>query len=151
MRRARFSHPRSVDEKLFPGEEVWAVSGYQSLVRYFPGNAQNPLIVLVPGAAHLGRIFYGYPRGRDDDFLVHWLTKAGYPVLVVSYPLQQSMYTEYYPALSAQGWASLTMAAVKQAVTQYQLSPNVVVTCWSMAGSLYAALLPAAATFGITI
>jgi hypothetical protein len=69
---------------LYPGEELIEAAGYPALVRFEPGRSDLPCVVFVTGGGVLGRIAYGPPGARADDFLCHWLHAEGFSSLVLT-------------------------------------------------------------------
>lgn len=53
--------------RLFAGEAVEASNGPAVLVKYVPGDPKRPLVVLIPGGFHLGRVFYGGHAGQSFE------------------------------------------------------------------------------------
>src|SRR5271166_6375142 len=82
---------------LFPDEQLIESGGFPALVKFAKGNGDLPLVVFLPGTSFLARIAYGFPSGQPEDFLEHWLVKAGYSFLGVSYPLDNPVFGRVYP------------------------------------------------------
>ena len=91
---------------LYDGEMLVTAAGYPALYRSIPAYNSKPLIVFVPGDAHLARIVYGYPGGHDEDFVSHWVNRAGYPFLAVSYPLGNAVFGASYPGYTIEDWGN---------------------------------------------
>lgn len=118
-----------------PKEQVATYNGFQSLVQFMKGDPRKPLIIFVPGNAHLARIGYGYADGNPKDFLAYWLNKKGYSFLGVSYPTDNSVYSKIYPAFNINDWGMLIITAAKEVINKEHLSKNIIIVGWSMAGS----------------
>lgn len=117
-------------------EKLIDLNGFQSLIQFTKGNPKKPLIIFVPGNAHLARIGYGYFGGNPKDFLAYWLNKKGYSFLGVSYPTDNSVYSKVYPGFNIDDWGKLIIAAAKKVITKEGLSKNIIIVGWSMAGSI---------------
>lgn len=65
----------ALNQSLYPNEKLLTVNGFQSLVYFKKGDKNKPLIIFVPGNAHLARIGYGYSESEPKDFLAYWLAK----------------------------------------------------------------------------
>lgn len=70
--------------ELFPGESLFTQNGIDSLIYLREGTPDSPLIVFLPGGAHLGRIAYGDPLSQRSNFLDYWLEQAGMGMLAIS-------------------------------------------------------------------
>lgn len=131
--------------KLYDGEQIVEINKVQTLYKFINADAVTetsahaavkPLIIFIPGAAHLARISYGFPEGKEDDFLSYWLYKKGYPFLAVSYPTDNPVYTKSYPEFNIKEWGDQVATLAKQIITQNHLSKHVVVLGWSMGGNI---------------
>ncbi|WP_139251324.1 hypothetical protein [Kaistia soli] len=112
-------------------------AGYPALVRFDPGRAELPLVVFITGGGVLGRVAYGPPGGRTDDFLCHWLHEEGFPSLVLSYPIDNSgVFDAAFPLFSMTNWAEQSAEIIARYVDRNGLPANVVVLGWSMAGRI---------------
>lgn len=136
---------------LYPQEKLITINGFQSLIQFAKGNPNKPLIVFVPGNAHLARIGYGYPKGDPKDFLAYWLHKKGYSFLGVSYPMDNNVYSQIYPAFNIDDWGNLIISAAKKVINQEHLSNNIIIIGWSMAGSIVQTANSAAKRSGLNI
>lgn len=123
-------------EQLYPGEKLAEVNGVQALFKFIKGDEKQPLIIFVPGAAHLARISYGFPAGKEEDFLSYWLHKKGYSFLGVSYPIDNPVYTKIYPSFSIRDWGNQIAVLAQKTIEQNHLPKHVVVLGWSMAGNV---------------
>ncbi|KAL1961485.1 hypothetical protein VTN77DRAFT_1823 [Rasamsonia byssochlamydoides] len=102
---------------LYEGERLETSAGYPTLYKFLPSSSptppnstgkKKPLIVFIPGAAHLARIAYGGHAGYDPrNFLAYWLNEAGYDVLAISYPLE----TKSDPAIVAPDYPDFRVPA----------------------------------------
>ena len=126
----------SAQDKLYPGEQLVEVNKVQTLFKFIKGDGDKPLIIFVPGAAHLARISYGFPGGKEDDFLSYWLHKKGYSFLGVSYPTDNPVYTKIYPSFNIRDWGNQVATLAKKIIDQNHLSTHVVVLGWSMGGNV---------------
>lgn len=128
---------------LFAGEVVKYVAGAPTLVAHRPCKSdaakRRPLIVFVPGAAHLARIAYGGHSGCQlDTFLAHWINESGFNFLGVSYPVEtsQNLLCPISAAFSIEKWGQQIAEVTRSIVDQHQLSSDVIVLAWSMAGKV---------------
>ncbi|EXJ86468.1 hypothetical protein A1O3_03419 [Capronia epimyces CBS 606.96] len=139
---------------LYPGEVFDTIAGFPTIYHYQPpaggkeASSNNnepkpkPLIVCVTGGLHLARIFYGGHRGsRPDDFLAFWLSKLGFGVLSLSYPLETD--PPIMPTTAAHfrigDWgrqAALTAKKVLEENATALETRSVVLIAWSMAGRM---------------
>ncbi len=125
--------------------------GAESLVFFKKGDPNKPLIVFVPGDSHLARISYGYPQGREKDFLSYWLNKEGYSFLGISYPLENPVYTQVYPGFSIHDWGEQIAEISQQIIAKHKLSNKIVILGWSMGGSIEETATRAAARHGLEV
>ena len=130
------------DGRLYPGEVLDTIRGFPTIYHYAPAHLEdessNPLIVLIPGAVHLARIFYGGHEGsRQEDFLVYWLNKLGFGVLSLSYPLETSpsLMPTTGSSFSITDWGHQA-ALTTQLISDYHSLPtrSVILASWSMGG-----------------
>ncbi len=121
---------------LYKNEKLASLNGFQSLIEFSKGDPSKPLIIFIPGNAHLARIGYGYTGGNPKDFLAYWLNKKGYSFLGVSYPTDNSVYNKVYPEFNIDDWGKLVIAAAKEIINKERLSNNIIIVGWSMAGSV---------------
>jgi len=84
---------------IFENEEIRLSNGFPSLLRFFKGDSQKPLVIFFPGWAHLGRISYGCPGCDERDFLAYWIVKKGYSFLATSYPIDHPLTQMFIPDL----------------------------------------------------
>jgi hypothetical protein len=106
--------PPSAD--LYPGEEMLATNGIETLNYFKAGAPDKPLMIFVPGGFHLARVAYGYPGGNERDFLAFWLGKRGYSFLGASYPTGNKVYSEVYPEFSIRDWGQQVATVAKHYV-----------------------------------
>ncbi|MCV0429948.1 MAG: alpha/beta fold hydrolase, partial [Roseibium sp.] len=139
------------NKHMYPGETLAEAAGHQVLYAFEPGEAGKPLIVFVPGDAHLARIFYGYPGGKSEDFVAHWVKQAGYSFLAVSYPLANPVFSEVVPAYTIKDWGNQVAAVIASVTKKNQLSGPVIVAGWSMGGKIAASVGRAAKANGTDI
>lgn len=145
--------PEGPEPTLFPGEVVDTIDGHDCLYKYVApkiGHEQNensrsprPLIVLIPGGCHNGRVFYG---GHDDfdetNFLSFWLSEIGFPSLTVSYPLQQcdkfAPMRADAPGFRISDWGRQSALATKKVIqANKDLSHrDIILAAWSMGGRI---------------
>lgn len=125
---------------LYAGEQLVEINKVQTLFKFIKGESNKPLIIFIPGAAHLARISYGFPLGKEDDFLSYWLHKKGYSFLGISYPTDNHVYTKLYPAFTIRDWGNQVATLAKKIITQNHLSNHVVIVAWSMGGNLETAV-----------
>ncbi|MCO1334642.1 alpha/beta hydrolase [Microbulbifer sp. OS29] len=130
---------------LYDGEALETVAGFPVLYHYIPANESNPLIIFVPGTAHLARIFYGYPDGKIEDFVAYWVNKADFPFLAISYPMANEVFGSTHPDFTIADWGLQVAEVIAKVITEYQLPKSVIVCGWSMGGKIAGALGRAAA------
>ncbi|RVK92342.1 hypothetical protein [Sinorhizobium meliloti] len=123
----------------FPGEAIAEYAGLKSLQYYRPGSPTAPLMVFLPGGAHLGRIAYGDPSSSPTDFLDYWLERAGIGLLALSYPSDHPATCLPPRDLTIARWAEWIASATKKALEDTP-SREVIVAMWSMAGRSVAAV-----------
>jgi len=133
---ATFSSFAAKNKNLYPGEKLINVDGFQAVVKFKKGIDTKPLVVLIPGFAHMARIFYGSPECNQKDFLEYWIHKEGYSFLGISYPIQNPAFTKVYPNYNITDWGKQTADITSQYIKKYDLSKNVILVGWSMAGRI---------------
>ena len=122
---------------LYPREELTEAAGYPALVRFEAGRADLPLVVFVTGGGVLGRVAYGPPGGRADDFLCHWLHAEGFGSLVLSYPIDNpGVFDATFPQFSITDWAEQSAEIIARSVDWNGLPAKAIVLGWSMAGRI---------------
>ena len=136
---------------IYPDEQLIKINRYETLVHFNKGDPEKPLVIFVPGDAHLARIAYGYPTGNKKDFLAYWLHERGYSFLGVSYPLDNPVYSQQYPAFSIQDWGKQIAKAAEQIIRENHLGKHIIVAGWSMGGSVEEAVNVAAKQSGLTV
>jgi len=141
----------AVTSPLFPGEEVIDAAGYPALVKFTKGQKDRPLLVFVPGTSFLARIAYGFPGGRPEDFLEHWVVAAGYSFLGVSYPLDNPVYDRVYPEFGIADWGRQIAAAALRSITANGLDRRIIVVGWSMGGKPVETVARAARELGLEV
>ncbi|KAJ5832578.1 hypothetical protein N7474_000889 [Penicillium riverlandense] len=146
---------------LYPGEVLDTIAGFPTIYHYQPADnpeaseASKPLVVCVPGALHSARIFYGGHQGhRPNDFLAYWLSKLGFGVLSLSYPVETSPPT--MPLTGAtfrlQDWGRQAAATTKKVIEQKSLTTrSVILLSWSMAGRMVVPFNIAAKELGLDV
>ena len=122
------------ENKLYENEQIKYTRGFPSLVRFFKGIPEKPLIVLFPGWAHLARIFYGTPDMDKKDFPAHWLLEKGYSVLAVSYPLDHPVYDEVYPGFTLTDWSGLASSIAEEFIEREGLPKELIAIHWDVSG-----------------
>ncbi|KAJ0413767.1 hypothetical protein BJY00DRAFT_296306 [Aspergillus carlsbadensis] len=150
-----------MDCALYPGEVLDNVADFPTLYHYQPARHSTedgkvkPLIVCVPGALHLARIFYGGHAGsRPTDFFAHWLSERGYAVLSVSYPLETE--PEILPATAAsyriKDWGEQAANTAAKVISRHGLpTRSVVLVSWSMGGRMVVPFNVAAKALGLDV
>ncbi len=121
---------------LYAGEQLIEINKIQTLFKFINGDKNKPLIIFIPGAAHLARIAYGFPGGRKDDFLSYWLHKEGYPFLGISYPTDNPVYSKIYPSFNIREWGNQVATVAKTIIDKNHLSDHVVILGWSLGGNI---------------
>lgn len=122
--------------ELLAGERLVNAAGYPAVVYFQQGQPNKPLVVFFPGMFHLARIAYGVPGTNKKDFLAYWLHKKGYSFLGISYPSDNAVFSKAYPEFTIQDWATQSCATIKKTIKTNNLSNQVIVLAWSMAGAL---------------
>lgn len=118
-------------------------------LRYFrEGAPDRPLIALVPGGGHLGRVAYGHPDGDPADFLDHWLKREGCGLLALSWPSDHPAVECRLPDLTLRMWAEWVAEEIAQAAVRQPAAP-ILIALWSMAGRGAMAIGAALATRGV--
>ncbi len=136
---------------VFDNEEIRYGGGYPSLVRLFEGDSSKPLVVFSPGWAHLGRIAYGFPGSDEKNFLAYWITKKGYPFLVVSYPIDHPVYDTVYPEFSLTDWGNMTAEIASVCISEYGLGNEIIGISWSAAGQVIRPFNVACGSLGLEV
>lgn len=139
---------------LFEGETIVEAAGFPSVTRFLPGEKSAPLVVFIPGANHMARIAYGGHNGADaKDFLAYWLNSQGYNFLGISYPLDtdSDVYLDNFPEYDVTDWGRQAMEIAQQTIIENELSGEVIVVGWSMAGKIPASVQIAAKELGVDL
>ncbi|OQV07234.1 hypothetical protein CLAIMM_11697 [Cladophialophora immunda] len=146
--------------KLYDGERLEIVQGRPVLFRYTPASPpqtarrEQPLMVFVPGACHLARIAYGGHIGsRPSDFLTFWLSRAGFNVVAISYPLEclSSILPPTHADIGMPEWGDLTAQTVRMVIEKEGLQPEAIPLGWSMGGKILKSFIQAAEQRGISV
>ena len=135
----------------YDGETLITAAGYPALYRAIPADKSKPRLVFVPGDAHPARIFDLYPAGHDGDFVSHWVNRAGYAFLAVSYPLGNALFGASYPGYTIEGWGNQVAEVVANVINAQGLTKRVIICGWSMEGKIAASVGRAAKAKGFTI
>ncbi|KAL2400445.1 hypothetical protein ABEF95_007050 [Exophiala dermatitidis] len=161
---------------LYDGEVLWTINNAPTITYFERGDANRPLCVLIPGAAHLARIFHGGHKGHNPrDFLAHWLVnpisnsnpgskldsmteaeaEAGYNILAISYPLETTppLMPPTRPDFTVREWGVQAAEVTKRAMDRERLSCDlrVILVVWSMAGKIIAPFDQAARERGFSV
>ncbi len=121
---------------LYENEEVRFGNGFPSLIRFFKGDPNKPLVVFFPGWSHLGRISYGFSGCDEKHFLAYWLVKKGYSFLATSYPIDHPVYETVHPEFTLTDWGEMAADIVDQIITENSLKKNVIAINWSASGQV---------------
>ncbi|KAL4951943.1 hypothetical protein BDW69DRAFT_30318 [Aspergillus filifer] len=146
-------------QNLYPGEVLDSVTGYPTIYHFQAASDHDepskPLIVCVPGALHLARVFYGGHQGsKPENFLSYWLATNGYSVLALSFPL------ETIPRLMAstaenfriKDWGQQAAMTTKKIIEEKGLpTQSVVLISWSMGGRMVVPFNIAAKELGLEV
>ncbi|MGY4199014.1 hypothetical protein [Bradyrhizobium sp. USDA 4520] len=113
----------------FDREELVANAAGEFLVhaRLEPG---APVVLFLPGGAHLARVAYGHPEARREDFLDYHLQAFGLALLAISYPSSHPVFSKPDPFMTLSRWA----AGVADVTANMVGRRPVLVAGWSMAG-----------------
>ncbi|WLA84858.1 hypothetical protein [Bradyrhizobium elkanii] len=90
----------------------------------------GPVVLFLPGGAHLARVAYGHPGARREDFLDHHLEACGLALLAISYPTSHPVFSRPDPLMTLSRWA----AGVAEITANMVGRRPVLVAGWSMAG-----------------
>lgn len=165
--------------KLYDGESLGNVAGHPCVYQYLPPTSSRtpispysprPLVVFIPGAAHLARIAYGvpsHPSHTPSDFLAHHLNDIGYPFLGISYPLESGETTPNAEAITTESstslmpptaynfrtseWGKQAAEVTKKTIIEYHLSNDVVLISWSMGGRMVVPYTQHAKSLGLNV
>ena len=121
---------------LFDDEQL--ISGDCPLVVLQLGTGHRErLVIFLPGAIHMGRIAYGHPGSRDEDFLAHWFDRTGHPFAAYSYPAVPGdpVFDVVDPALELADFCDAVARHAAGVVTAQQLPAEVIVVAWSALGN----------------
>ena len=135
---------------MYPGEELVDVDGVPVLRWTGPGR-RGPLVVFLPGIAHLARIAYGHPGATPGDFLAHHLAERDRPLLALSYPIDHPVFPTVHPELTVPTWTRAVAQLARSACDEADLPPEVVVVAWSAAGITVGALARACAEVDVEL
>ncbi|MEX3006936.1 hypothetical protein [Hoeflea sp. TYP-13] len=138
------------NKHLYDGETLVSAAGFPALIKYVEADKDKPLVIFVPGDAHLARIAYGFPKGNPQDFLAYWLNQAGYPFLGVSYPLENPVFSKTYPEYNIRDWGEQVAQIAAHTVAENGLSKHVIICGWSMGGKIAASVSSAVRKHGLT-
>lgn len=136
---------------LIPGETLSWGNGVPQLAYFRQGGADKPMIVFLPGCAHLARVAYGHPGSRPQEFLDHWLEKQAFSLLALSYPIGHPVFPSPYPELTIKNWATSSVDIIRKHLRGFERPPSIVVVAWSMAGRSVNAFNVAATQAGIDV
>ena len=137
---------------LYPNEEILIGAGFPALTWFQKGvDPEKPLIVFIPGAAHLGRIAYGCPSCDEREFLAYWVLKRGFSFLAISYPLGHPVYDRVYPEFTIKDWGRQAAEITRIIINRQRLNNHVVAVGWSMAGKIAKPFNDAASELGIKV
>ena len=134
---------------LHDGEMLVSAAGFPALVKFVAADKDKPLVIFVPGDAHLARIAYGFPDGNEQDFLAYWIKQAGFPFLGVSYPLENPVYSKAYPEYGIPDWGKQVADIAAHYIRENGLSNHVIICGWSMGGKIAASVSDAARNAGL--
>ncbi|KAJ5225953.1 hypothetical protein N7468_007178 [Penicillium chermesinum] len=130
---------------LYDGEVSATIAGFPTIYHFQPSaklaqsEGHKPLIVCIPGACHLGRIFYGGHEGSNSrNFLAYQLSQLGFNVLSLSYPLEIG---DLMPTTAAYfripDWGRQAAVTTKKVIDEKGLTTrSIVLMGWSMAGRM---------------
>ncbi|KAL4732963.1 hypothetical protein BDV11DRAFT_176146 [Aspergillus similis] len=146
-------------QDLYPGEVIDSVAGFPTVYHYQPAGHHDgpskPLIVCVPGALHLARVFYGgHQSSVPEDFLAYWLSKSGYPVLSLSFPLETnpSLMAPTAESFRIKDWGQQAAMTTKRIIGEKSLpTQSVVLISWSMGGRIVVPFNIAAKELGLDV
>ncbi len=124
---------------LFEGESIETGAGFPAIYKFIAGDKDKPLLVMVPGAHHSARIFYGGHKGAvPQDFVAHWLVKKGYNILALSYPiaLADPAIETNHPDFNVTAWGKQAADLAEKAIKDHGLKNEVILMGWSMGGKI---------------
>ncbi|KAL3473209.1 hypothetical protein BJX99DRAFT_272378 [Aspergillus californicus] len=142
---------------LYTGEALDTIAGFPTVYHYQPSDydTTKPLIVCVTGGLHLARVFYGGHDGSTpSNFLSYWLSKQGFSVLCLSYPLETN--PPIMPATGANfrisDWGQQAANTTAKIINCKNLSSrSVVLISWSMGGRMVVPFTIAAKNLGLHV
>ena len=134
---------------LYPRESVMQFADAQTLTYFKKADPEKPLVIFIPGDTHLARIAYGYPQGKEKDFLAYWVNERGYSFLGLSYPLDNPVYSKKYPDFTIHQWGEQIIQTAEYFIKQHRLSKKIIVLGWSMGGSVEQSVYAAAQKHGL--
>ena len=137
----------------YENERLVEANGVPLLVHEQRGDPEQPLVVFLPGAIHLGRVAYGHPGSDPRDFLAHWLAERGSSFLAVSYPLElvDPVFDHVDPDLGLASYADAVAAHIDRLNEDWALPSSVTVLGWSAAGNIAPRLNAELASRGIEL
>ena len=136
------------NSRVFPEEGHFELNKVRGLTYSRKGIDTRPLVVFLPGGAHLARVFYGDPLSSRPDFLDYWLEEKGWGILALSYPSDHPSIGAPVPDLTIAAWAGWVAAVTADTLRETPARP-VAVAMWSMAGRSVAAVNTALAARGV--
>ncbi|KAI1623933.1 hypothetical protein EDD37DRAFT_390750 [Exophiala viscosa] len=157
--------------KLYPGERLEIIEGHPCVYRYIHPPPRDPeptpdqereqqqslpLVVLIPGGAHNARVYYGGHEGHSaHDYLAHWLSQLGFPVLAISYPLESEpeLMPPVSPGLRIHTWGRQAASVTRSVVdaTRSLAGREILLVGWSMGGRIVAPYTEAAIKYGLRV
>ena len=138
---------------LWPGEVSMTAAGYPAVVKFVKGDPNKPLIVFIPGAHHTARVAYGHEGSHKQDFIEFWLHKQGYNFLAITYPIEtkSGLMKETHPTFTIQDWGKQAAIITHEIIKDNELSGNVILIGWSMAGKVAQPFGAAAKEIGLDV
>lgn len=150
---------------MYDGEVLADIAGHPCIYHYIPPTSSattaanditRPLMVFIPGCAHLARIGYGVPSHASydpSDYLAFHLNRLGYPFLGISYPLEmagpdsssknqsgqqtfRSLMAPTSHGFRIVDWAKQAAQVTAKVVSEQDLANDIVLIAWSMGGRM---------------
>ncbi|KIX06785.1 uncharacterized protein Z518_04761 [Rhinocladiella mackenziei CBS 650.93] len=139
---------------LYTGEKISVVNNAPTMTYFVRGDPAKPMIVVIPGAAHPARIFYGGHENSDPvDFIGHWFTRFGYSFLAISYPFESepALLPADRPDFTVQEWGNQAAEVTMQIIKQENLPRRAILLMWSMAGKILQPYFQAAHNYAFDV
>lgn len=140
------------NEYLHPGEKIITVNNnVPLLMKFLKGDPRKPLILFIPGGAHLARISYGDPSSDPKDFIAYWFQKRGFPFVGISYPTDHLVSPHVCPSFTIKDWGNSAIEVARQLIRDHHLTHHIIILGWSMGGVIANSISEAATRAGLAV